>query len=421
VLAQQTICAVLALSASAPLVAGDATTPASSGPQGVTRWFDPSTAPFIPVPEIDVDPNSGVTLGLIPTWLVTDEAGQIRKIFAPDVMYNPNFGIGARGRMFSYPSDDTQWSIVGGAKQRVESEFDFEYQTGRLRSDRWSFSASVIYDRSGTPRFYGIGNISPTFAETDYTEQQKYLQTTIGWNLDHTWQLSYSVRDRRVDVRPGTLARIVSLQARFGRILGVGTNDEFLNRGQISFDTRDDATIPKQGSELVIYGGIASRDGKPDASLYSVTGFDARHFWPIGADATMAAHLALRYMPGTTRVPFWTLSSIGGDQSIVGGDQPLRAFAQGRFYDRNSFSSSLEYRMHVWSVDAVSTHIELELTPFADMGEVFAHSRSSPVAALHHVIGLGFRGIARPFVVGYVDIGFGSEGVAAFTGINYPF
>jgi hypothetical protein len=35
--------------------------------------------------------------------------------------------------------------------------------------------------------------------------------------------------------------------------------------------------------------------------------------------------------------------------------------------------------------------------------------------------GIGFRGVARPFVVGYVDIGYGSEGVAVFTGLNYPF
>jgi hypothetical protein len=34
---------------------------------------------------------------------------------------------------------------------------------------------------------------------------------------------------------------------------------------------------------------------------------------------------------------------------------------------------------------------------------------------------VGFRAIARPFVVGYVDFGLGSEGVAVFTGLNYPF
>src|SRR5438477_2847548 len=42
------------------------TTDAEQEPQGLMRWFNPSTAPFIPVPDIDVDPNSGTTLGLIP-------------------------------------------------------------------------------------------------------------------------------------------------------------------------------------------------------------------------------------------------------------------------------------------------------------------------------------------------------------------
>jgi hypothetical protein len=44
-----------------------------------------------------------------------------------------------------------------------------------------------------------------------------------------------------------------------------------------------------------------------------------------------------------------------------------------------------------------------------------------PLTQLHKVGGIGFRGVARPFVVGYADIGYGSEGVAVFTGLNYPF
>jgi hypothetical protein len=52
---------------------------------------------------------------------------------------------------------------------------------------------------------------------------------------------------------------------------------------------------------------------------------------------------------------------------------------------------------------------------------VFSREDTVPVTQLHHVYGMGFRGVARPFVVGYVDIGYGSEGVAVFTGLNYPF
>lgn len=73
------------------------------------------------------------------------------------------------------------------------------------------------------------------------------------------------------------------------------------------------------------------------------------------------------------------------------------------------------------SFDAVSTHVDVEFAPFVDLGRVFSRTSTLPFEQLHHVFGVGFRGIAKPFVVGKVDIGYGSEGVALFTGLNYPF
>jgi Omp85 superfamily domain len=407
--------------ASPPAASPAAPAPVEVPPKGIWSWLNPSTAPFIPIPEIDVDPNSGTTLGVIPTRLVTNDRGEITKIIAPAIDHNPYFGVGARVSIYSYPSDDTQWNAVVGAKERVESQFDYEYLTGRLREKPLTFALSVVYDRSGTPRFYGIGNDSPVYNETNYTLQQKYVQGMFGWNLTHIWQISYTFRARDVQVQPGTLVGIPSLEGRFGSILGVGTTHETLNRVEIIYDSRDDTTVPTRGGEYVLYGGVAAASGILDSSLYSVTGLDARQLWSLSPGNIIAAHMALRYMPGATNVPFWSLSNIGGDRSVIAENQPLRGFGEGRFYSRNLFSASVEYRKQVLSVDAVSSHVNVELTPFVDVGEVFAHSRESPVAHLHHVGGLGFRGIAAPYVVGYVDVGYGSEGVAVFTGINYPF
>jgi hypothetical protein len=403
-------------------LAGAGTTAAPAGDahgHGFWSLFDGSRLPFIPVPEVDVDPNSGTTLGLIPVWLRTDEQ-QIRLIVAPDVIYNPNFGYGARARLFAYPSDDVQWSVVGGGKQRVEREFDARYESGRLRSGAWSVACAAVFDRSGTPRFYGFGNQSPAIDQTGYTKQQAYLQARLGRNLTRQWQLAYTLRLRTVDVTPGSLTRIASIESRFGRLLGIGVNNEFLHRLSVSFDNRDDATIPRRGVLLVAYAGIAASHGFMNASLYSELGFDARGYWPLDTATTLAIHLALRYLPSTHHTPFWALSSIGGDASEIDGSQPLRGFGDSRFYDRNLFSASWELRRRVWSLDAVGTHIDLELTPFADVGRVFRHAGASPLSQLHVVGGLGVRAIATPTVVGYVDIGYGSEGLAAFTGIYYP-
>ncbi len=394
-------------------------TPPATPPTGLWRWFDPSTAPFIPVPLIGVDPDSGTTLGLIPTWVHTDENHEINRIIAPDVLYNPYFGFGVHGRVYGYSSKDEQWSVVTGIKERVEREFDAEYQRGRLRDELWSFNTSLIFDRSGVPRFYGVGNDTSKSAETNYTNQQERAQVQVGLNVNHAWQLLYTARLQVVDVLPGTLNKVASIETRFVDVLG--TNKQFLNRLSINYDSRDDLTVPSRGMLLVAYAGLASRGGLFNDSMYSEVGGDGRGFWPIARDTILAGHMALRYMPTSHEVPFWALSGIGGGESVIGGEQPLRGWGAGRFYDRDSFSSSLELRRKVYTLDTTSTSIDVELTPFIDVGRVFARTGSLPFDQLHKVLGVGFRGIARPFVVGYVDIGYGSEGVAAFTGLNYPF
>jgi outer membrane protein assembly factor BamA len=411
----------------APAV-GDAVPPAPPAPAdqpskpGIfSRWLNPATAPFIPVPLVGSDPNSGTTVGILPVWLKSDDNHEITRIIAPDVLYNPNFGYGADARVYAYSSADEQWSIDSGFNERVQRNFDAEYQVGRLREQRWSLTYSLVYDRSGTPRFYGIGNESSAINETNYTNSQGLAQVQAGLNLNHQWQILYTARLRTVDVGPGSLANVASLESRFGRILGVGTNSQFLNRVSVIYDTRDNIVVPTHGMEFVAYAGDASRHGLLNDSMYSETGFDGRDYLPLTPSSVLASHLAVRYLPDAHRVPFWALSSLGGGDSQIGGEQPLRGYGEGRYYDRNSFDAGLEWRRTVFSFDAVTTRVNVELAPFVDLGRVFSRTSTLPFEQLHHVFGVGFRGIAPPFVVGKVDVGYGSEGVAVFTGLNYPF
>ncbi len=398
-------------------------TPPEQKPTGIARWLNPATAPFIPVPELDEDPYSGTTVGLIPTFLVNNDRNEISQIIAPDVLYNQYFGYGARGRVYSFPSENTQWSIEGGAKQRVESEFDGEYAAGILRQDLWSFDLSVIYDRSGSPHFYGLGNNTKLSRQTNYTDQQKYIQTIVGLNVTHAWQIGYTFRPRTVDISPGRISGIPSIQELFPTTVIRAERQEILNRLSITYDTRDNVTAPTRGAEWVAYAGAASAEGFLNTTLYSETGIDGRNFWSVGP-GVLAVHFALRYMPGNNRthaIPFWALSSIGGDESVIGGDQPLRGFGTARFVDRNSSSMSVEYRYRIATLNAFSTQVGVEVTPFVDMGRVFDVMGDDPLSELHKDAGVGLRGLALPFVVGYLDVGYGNEGFAIFTGLNYPF
>jgi outer membrane protein assembly factor BamA len=281
--------------------------------------------------------------------------------------------------------------------------------------------ASLVIHRQRHLRSQRLAALTPGRNETNFTNQQQLLQAQLGYNFSRAWQLLYTARFRAVDIQAGTLDKIASIEQRFPNVPGLGTNYEQLNRLSIIYDTRDNLTAPREGMTWVAYGGVASHRAILNDSLYGEAGIDGRVFLPINSETILATHVSLRYLPSYSRhLPFWALSSIGGGESVIGGSQPLRGFGEGRYYDRNAFSATAELRRTVFTFDAIS-HIEIELAPFVDVGNVFHHASSFPIQSLHKVAGVGFRGIARPSVVGYVDVGYGSEGAAVFTGINYPF
>ena len=393
---------------------------APASPTGIARWFDPQAAPFIPIPEIDTAPHSGLTLGLIPTTLRLNEAGEIDRIVAPDVIHSQYFGWGARMRVFGYPSADTEWSVVGGLKQRTEREFDARYAVGETRQGRYTWSAEAIYDRSGIPRFFGFGNESRKADETSYVNNQERLDATVGWNISRELQMSYAARLRHVTVQPSVLPQLVSIQVRFPSVAGLQPTSELQQRVALSYDTRDARTIPGDGGLYVLYAAVVARSIGSSYAATSVGG-DARQYWALAPTVTLAAHGSLRYTPGSGPVPFWALPSLGGDRSVLAEREPLRGYGEDRFIDRNQFASGIELRTRVVDFQALDTRLSIEVAPFLDVGKVFAKVAQSPLSRLHAAGGLGIRGIASPFVVGYVDLGYGREKLAVFSGINYPF
>lgn len=384
------------------------------------RWFDPRTSPFIPIPEIATNPNAGTTIGFLPVFLSTDEQKQIRQIIAPDLIYNPNLGVGGHFRLLSYPSEDTQWHAVVGAKQIIERELDLFYSTGLTRQEWRSFTSHLVFDRDATDRFFGVGNASDFSNQTNYTMEQAYLGASFGVNFSPAFQIALQMRPRFVRIERGAFESLPFTGDLFPGLDGLGSNHEFLTRLFIAYDTRDSILIPTQGSQVVVFAGVTDRSFLSSVS-YALFGLEARHHLSLSDRLILATHAALRYMPGGEQIPFWALSSLGGGRSVLGEQQPLRGFGEGRFVDNNLFVANLEFRTQVFETNLFSTRVSLELAPFIDIGQVFHRLDENPFGHVHVNGGLGFRGVAKPFVVGRVDFGYGGDGLAIFSGIDYPF
>jgi len=404
----------------APVPASAPAAPVAPSRSELARWLDPATAPFIPIPAIDTEPHNGLTLGVIPTWLHTNTHDEIDRITAPDIIHSQYFGWGAHMRVLGYPSADTQWSVEGGLKQRVEREFDGRYLTGQTRTGALSWSIEAIYDRSGTQRFFGLGNNSVRTNETSFVDNQALVAASIGRNFTPALQLAYGVRPRYVEVLPAVLHRLPSIGTLFPRLLGIGSEHELQHSVMLTYDTRDSLIIPHNGARYIIYDGFVSRALGSSVS-YSYFGAEARHYWALGPDVTLAWHAAARYMPSAGNAPFWALSSLGGDRSVIAEREPLRGYGADRYRDRDMVASGVELRTRVVNFNAFGTHVSLEVAPFLDAGKVFAQLGTSPFSHWHATPGLGVRGVASPYIVGYVDIGFGHGKASVFSGLDYPF
>ncbi len=384
--------------------------------------FHPSQWPFslFPVPEVSTDPNQGTTIGILPVFLFSDDHHEIKQILAPDVAINTILGASGNFRYLAYPSSNTQYYFMAGGSQNIARRVDVYYSTGRDRDKWWSFEGRLFFEKDPTERFYGLGNNSSQGNETNYTTEQLYFRGTLGINFTHNLQLALTEQPWYVRIQQGALDNLPFIGTRFPLLPGLGGGSEMVSQVVATYDTRDSVDVPRDGGLYRAYYGVAGRAFLSSYS-YNQFGFELRHYFPITSRITVAGRVYSQYTPAGSDMPFWAMARLGGEDSVLFGQQTLRGYGAGRFVDNNLTDFNVEVRTRVYERNIMGTHGILELAPFIDAGKVFEDAAGNPLTPLHPVGGLGIRGIAEPFVVGYVDVGWGGQGPAFFSGINYPF
>ena len=403
----------------------DPTTPASFDLLNPRSWpspFSPHAWPFslFPVPELTTNPNGGVTYGMLLAFLFKDQDGHIKSIFAPDVNENSDLGPGGAIRYFAYPSENTQWSAQAGAQENIARMVELNYQTGRTHENWWSAEGEFFFEKDPTERFYGIGNDSSKGNETNYTTEQVYFRGLLGWNITHNMQLAAVTRPRYLRVQNGAFTTLPQIFTLFPDVKGINGGSEFYNEVRLTYDTRDSIEIPRSGGLGVLYGGNADRRFGSSVS-YNRIGGEVRRYFTFAKRFTLAMHAYLQYMPAGNETPFWSMGQIGGEHSVLYSKETLRGFGTSRFIDNNVTDLNVELRTRVLETSVLGNQGVLEVAPFLEAGQVFHDVSYNPLAALHPVGGVGLRALAEPFVVAYLDLGWGGEGTAIFTGIDYPF
>jgi Omp85 superfamily domain len=368
---------------------------------------------LIPIPELIVDPNEGVTYGLLPVLMLTDRNGRLEHMIADDLRYNRTTGWFPGFRLFGYPTAQSTYYLVARQSTKIDQEYEALYQDDGLAGGGLRVLADVGFLRDSLRRFFGFGNGSDSHDETNYTQRRFAVRFRLGYRPLASWEIAWQARFEDIGVSPGGVHGLPFTGDRFPDTFGLAGSTIHGESLQLAYDSRDSVMLPTRGALAAINAEIVDRTLGASSS-YTRYGLDLRDFIPFGGRFVLALHGELDYVHHAAGAPFYELSSIGGQQSV-------RGYGEGRFVDANRSLASAELRTEVFRAVLFDVLMSGEVAPFVDAGRVFSSAADFPLEQLHVAGGLGFRAVIRPQVVGYVDIGYGSEGFAAFSGLDYPF
>ncbi len=369
----------------------------------------------VPLPVIAVSPNEGLSSGALAAFLLHNEKDEVSTLLAPQVNYNPNFGISTSLYGVFYPSPVRYWEFNISKSTHVNEDYEFKYVDRSLWGGRAEGRSFLYVFTDGSARFFGFGPHSLQADETNFGDRESGITLSLAYRIAGDLRLVVGDRFRTVAVVQGAVRSVPFIGDTFSAadVPGIGGFTVHAQKLGLVYSTLDLPTLPTAG----LYAEASVEESS--RSLGSSAGFvhyqtEVKGYLPSGnARGVTVFRIAYNKTSGSD-VPFL-------EQSSLGGETTLRGYGRNRFIDSTFLLLNLEERIRVFRWRVFNVMTDWEVAPFVDYGGVMGSLGSARRDDFKINPGVGFRAVVRPNIVGRVDIGFGKEGAAVFVGLGYPF
>ena len=367
---------------------------------------------LVPLPIFTTDPNEGETYGAL-LAIIDAQEGAFRSLLVPYVTYNPLLGAQGSVHYERFFADRSKFDTDVSQSTQNQAFYRLRYADLKLRDPRYLFEGFGLYENDRTARFFGIGANSREPDETNYTLRQVGGEVTFGRRLVPELIASLTERLRYVTIRGGAVESLPFLKDMFTGVPGDDESFVWAHRLALTYDTRNSLATPTHGSFGQVFIEVADEAIGSKASFVRY-GIQGRWVWPhLGERLVLAVRGLIERVDGAD-VPFFELSDLGGDET-------LRGFGENRFLDKGRVLFNAEERIKVYHLTYGDVRTDIELAVFTDVGRVFRNFSDLDSGKIEAVVGGGIRFLAASQIVAKIDVGVGREGLAIFTGLDYPF
>ena len=367
---------------------------------------------LVPLPIFTTDPNEGETYGAL-LAIIDAQAGAFHSLLVPTLTYNSLLGAAGSVHYERYFDHDTKFDTDLAQSTRNQAFYRLRYANPTLFDVGYLFQGFGLYENDRTARFYGIGANSLESNETNYTLRQGGGELKFGRRLMPELIASLTERLRSVTIRRGAVDSLPFLQDVFTDVPGEDGSFVWAHRLALTYDTRNSSVTPTEGRFGQVFVEVADEAIGSKASFVRY-GLEGRWLWPHFGERLVLAVRGLLDRVDGPNIPFFELSELGGDET-------LRGFGENRFLDEGRVLVNAEERFRVFQINYGNVRTDIELAVFTDVGRVFHNFSDLGSGKIQAVVGGGIRFLAASQIVAKIDVGLGSEGVAIFTGLDYPF
>lgn len=370
----------------------------------------------IPLPVIAASPNEGVTTGALTAFLLHNRHDEVTSLLAPQVNYNPNFGMTYTLFGAFYPHSSRSIEMNLSRSDRVNNDYEAKIRDATLLDGKLELNAFLYHFTDGSSRFYGFTASSRQEDETNYADRESGVTLVASYPLYRHTALQVGERLRQVDIVPGAIDNLPFIGDRFlaAATPGIGGATVHAQRIGLVYSTLDSLTMPTFGgyARAIVEGSMRGLGSDVNYRRYEV---EMKAFVPHdpGRRFVTAARVFFS-QTDSGKAPFFEQSSIGGETS-------LRGYGRNRFIDKSALLLNLEERIRLFRWTVFEVNADWELAPFLDTGAVMSSPARLKGDQFRFTPGVGIRAVVRPNIVGRLDLGWGGEGLAVFVGLGYPF
>ncbi len=367
---------------------------------------------FVPLPIFTTDPNERETYGAL-LGIIDEQDGEFRSLLVPYATLNPILGAGGAVHFERFLGRDARYTIDASQTTKNQAGYHVRYFNYALAERRYLFEGEVGYENDRTARFFGLGAESRHKDQTNYTSREIGGRFTLGRWLTPELVASLTERIYHAAILRGAVTSLPFLRDEFVDVPGEDGGFVWAHRLALTYDSRNARETPTRGYFGQIFLEVAEDAIGSEASFVRY-GIQGRLVWPLFEDRLVTVARGLFERVDGSALPFFELSDLGGANT-------LRGFGTNRFLDEGRFLLSAEERIKVFNFTYGNVRTDIELAVFAEAGRVFHTLNDLGSRKVQRVWGGGIRFVAASQIVAKIDVGIGSEGIAIFTGLDYPF